>query len=73
MRLDWVVEPDLTPAGWRVKARGDDRVTTLLVIRDGDARSATLERARTAGLGLWVEAVDRSGRTLAVSEPVTVR
>lgn len=72
IRLDWTVPADLAPAGWRVRALAGDREATLLAIRGGDARSATLERAQTDGRSVWIEAVDRAGRILAASDPISI-
>ena len=73
LRLEWAIGPDLAPMGWRVMAGAGDRQAILLVIRSGDARTATLIRAETVGRDLWVEAVDGAGHTLAASEPVAIR
>ncbi|MGI9597723.1 MAG: hypothetical protein ACR2QK_16285 [Acidimicrobiales bacterium] len=73
LRLDWVVGRDISPRGWRVRAKRGDRVSTVLVIRGGEARSATVERSLVSGLSVWVEALDRSGRVVAASEALPIR
>lgn len=72
VRLDWVIDRDLAPMGWRIWTGRGDREATILVIRGGDARSATLERAAIVGRRVWIEAVDRSGGTVAASQPVSI-
>ncbi len=72
VRLDWVVEGDLAPAGWRLWVRQGDRESTILVIRGGEIRSATLERQAVSGRSLWVEAVARSGQTLEISNTISI-
>lgn len=67
LRLDWVINGDLQPAGWLVQARSGDRISTVAVIRDGATRSATIERSPR--VSYLVEALDNSGQVLAVSNP----
>lgn len=70
LRLDWTLDGDLPPAGWRVRLGEGDRVATLVVIRRGDARSTTIEGLGANDVMLWVEALDDRGRILAASRPV---
>ena len=72
VRLDWTLNRNIVPAGWRVQFRNGDRVATLVAIRDGDVRSTTIERSAVSGGSVWVEALDLEGRVLLASEPVEI-
>ncbi|MEL6984149.1 MAG: hypothetical protein AAFO29_17115 [Actinomycetota bacterium] len=72
--LDWVLDGGLggsdQPAGWRIEAVAGDRVTTLAVLRDGRARTATVARIEARGVGFRVVIVDADGGDLLASEVI---
>ncbi|MFT7598132.1 MAG: hypothetical protein ACI8TP_001053 [Acidimicrobiales bacterium] len=70
LRLDWELVGDVAHAGWRVEAIAGDRTTTILVLRDAGARTATIERI-AGRVGYRVSAVDIDGNKLGSSETVT--
>lgn len=73
VRLDWVLERGDEPAGWRVRAAAGDRVVTIVALRDGAARSTTIERLTIAEVTVWVEALGTEGRVLGHSNRIQFR
>ncbi len=69
--LTWTVEGVADPDRWRVEALAGDRVATLVVLRDGTARTATVARIDARRAGFRVVALDADDDPLLTSRIVT--
>lgn len=68
--LTWELAGTDDPGSWRIEAQRGDRVVTLVVLRDGSARTTTVARIDARGVGFRVVAVDERGDDLLTSEVV---
>lgn len=69
--LDWTVEGAPDPDRWRIEAIAGDRVATLVVLRDGAARSTTVARIDARRVGFRVVALDADDNPLLTSRIVS--
>ncbi|MEM9656450.1 MAG: hypothetical protein AAGA65_30520 [Actinomycetota bacterium] len=68
--LMWNPSADADPRSWRIEAVSGDRTVTLVVLRDGSARTTTVARIDARRVGFRVVAVDADGQDVVSSELV---